>query len=285
MEKRHINFILILVFLISSCEKPIDFTQEVKTPKLVVNSFFNPDSTWSVYLSHSLTIISPGALEPVNNATINLFENNELIGNFQLVRNGKYVSDIKPVENQAYSIEAEAPGYKKVSAKSEAPNESIEVLAIDTSRVDRFDEELLKFKIKVKDIGSELHYYGITLIGQIEGYWNPIYFYSNDPILNVPTDGTISAAFTNELFTNTTATIELSANVIMYDGSGFFYDKLIFVLSTYSKDAYLYNRSYELYNIALDDFFAEPVQVYNNIENGFGIFSGYRSLEYEMDLQ
>jgi hypothetical protein len=285
MEKRYINFILILLILISSCEKPIDFNQDVKTPKLVVNSFFSPDSTWRVYMSHSLTIIDTERLKPVNNATINLFENDEFIGNLELIENGKYVSDEKPKENKIYRIEVETPGYKSVSSESEVPNETIEILAIDTSRMDRFDEELLKFSIKVKDNGNDLHYYGITLYGLMEGYWSPVYFYSTDPILNVSGGGVESAAFTNELFTNATATIELSAGVIMYDGSGFLFEELIFVFETYSEDAYLYNRSYDLYLNALNDFFAEPVQVYNNVENGFGIFSGFRSLEYQMDLQ
>lgn len=285
MQKRLVNIIIILVILLSSCEKPIVFTEEIKEPKLVINSFFNPDSTWTIYLSHSLTVIDQGELDPVDNATVKLFENEEFIANLDLAANGKYVSAMKPLENKKYRIEAEAPGYKKVSSISNVPKESIQVLSIDTSRVNFFDEEYLKFKIEVNDVGEELHYYGIRLFGFNEGYLSPVYFRSADPVLNVGSDYVESATFTNELFTNSVTTIELSADVLMYDGSGFIFDRIILVIETFSEEAYLYNRSYEAYQTAIDDFFAQPVQVFSNIENGFGIFGGFRTLEYPLDLQ
>lgn len=285
MKKQHIYFILLMAIMIAACEKPIDFEEEVKTPKLVVNSFFSPDSTWVAYLSQSLTIIERGELKAIDNATVKLFEDDEFIGNLEFTANGKYASDKKPIENKNYRIEADAPGYKKVSSISKIPNESIEVLSIDTSRTDVFDELYLKLKINVKDNGDELHYYGIRIFGFREGFWSPVYFKSNDPILNIGSNYVESASFTNELFTNTTTTIELLADVIWYEGSSFTFDKITLFVETFSEEAYLYNRSYESYQIALDDFFAEPVQVFSNIEHGFGIFGGFRTLEYPLDLQ
>ena len=276
---------LILSIVFSSCEKPIVFTQEVKEPKLVINSFFNPDSTWVVYLSHSLTVIEKGELKPVDNATVKLFENDVFAGNLVLVKNGKYVSTTKPFDNKTYRIEAEATGYKNASAKSSIPAESIQILSIDTSRVNIFDEGYLKFKIEVSDVGEEIHYYGIRLLGYQQGFLSKVYFRSADPILNVGSDYVNSASFTNELFTNTAATIELSADVLMYDGNGFVFDSIILIIETFSEEAYLYNRSFQAYEIAFDDFFSEPVQVFSNINNGYGIFGGLRSQEYTMDLQ
>ncbi len=50
-----------------------------------------------------------------------------------------------------------------------------------------------------------------------------------------------------------------------------------FVLSSLSRNAYLYKKSLAMYENSHNNFFAEPVQIYNNIKNGYGIFAGYSS--------
>jgi len=44
---------------------------------------------------------------------------------------------------------------------------------------------------------------------------------------------------------------------------------------TVSKEFYQYYISLSKHLNAQDEFFMEPVQVYSNIKNGFGIFAGY----------
>ena len=41
-----------------------------------------------------------------------------------------------------------------------------------------------------------------------------------------------------------------------------------------TKDIYQYKKSIKLYNDNIDDFFSQPIQVYSNIQNGYGIFGG-----------
>ena len=48
----------------------------------------------------------------------------------------------------------------------------------------------------------------------------------------------------------------------------------IFLRNT-SKSYYLYRQSVDLQRWTEDDPFAQPVQIYTNITNGFGILSGY----------
>ena len=42
-----------------------------------------------------------------------------------------------------------------------------------------------------------------------------------------------------------------------------------------SEDYFRYKRTYSLQEESSGDPFAQPVNVYNNIENGFGIVAGY----------
>ena len=49
---------------------------------------------------------------------------------------------------------------------------------------------------------------------------------------------------------------------------------LTLYLHNISKSYYYYRTSLELYQNASGNPFAQPVQVYSNIDNGFGIFAG-----------
>ncbi|MBK7028756.1 MAG: DUF4249 family protein [Bacteroidales bacterium] len=49
----------------------------------------------------------------------------------------------------------------------------------------------------------------------------------------------------------------------------------IFVeLSTLSKDYFLFRKSLIKYNESQNNPFSEPIKIYTNIENGYGIFAG-----------
>ena len=50
-------------------------------------------------------------------------------------------------------------------------------------------------------------------------------------------------------------------------------DSLIIELHSLSRDSYLYERSYRLYEKSKDNPFAEPVVVHGNVNGGYGIFT------------
>jgi len=58
----------------------------------------------------------------------------------------------------------------------------------------------------------------------------------------------------------------------------------IIELLSLNKAGYLYRRSVEDYRNSKGDPFSEPVLIYSNIENGFGIFAGYAVDTYSHQL-
>ena len=60
---------------------------------------------------------------------------------------------------------------------------------------------------------------------------------------------------------------------------------VVVILRTINENWYQYLISNELQYENEGDPFAEPAQVYNNIENGFGIFAGYSSDQVVFDLE
>jgi len=47
---------------------------------------------------------------------------------------------------------------------------------------------------------------------------------------------------------------------------------------------YEYLKSLELYSLSSGNIFAEPVQIYSNMDNGLGIFGGYAQKSFTVDL-
>lgn len=56
-------------------------------------------------------------------------------------------------------------------------------------------------------------------------------------------------------------------------------------LISMNRSGYLYRRSIIDYEDAYGDPFAEPVQIFCNIENGYGIFAGYSIDTYVVTMQ
>ncbi len=55
-------------------------------------------------------------------------------------------------------------------------------------------------------------------------------------------------------------------------------EKMDVCLSNLTEPSYLFYKSYNIYNNVMGNPFAQPVQVYSNITNGFGIFAGSSSI-------
>ena len=271
--------------LFTGCEKEIPFSEEVKKPKLVLNSLFEGGKKWEAYISHSLPVTSGAELEPVDNAVLKLYKDNNFLGELNGEGDGKYSLDAPlPEPGAAFSIEVSAPGYTKINAEGSVPEETLELISIDTSRIVLLDVTYLNFEMKIKDNGNGRHYYGIKIITGFNDIHDEIYIYSRDPKVFIPGNEGFIGFFTNELFEGKTTTINIGADVIGYEGNDYQYNKVTIVFITYSKQAFDYQSSYEMYRVSLEDFFSEPVQVFNNIENGFGIFAGFKSEEHIYNL-
>ena len=69
---------------------------------------------------------------------------------------------------------------------------------------------------------------------------------------------------------------------LVFEGSE---GRLYVILSTVSEGQYRYTRSVDLQYENDGNPFAEPVQVYTNVENGFGIMAGSSASQVVVDLE
>lgn len=265
-----------LLLIFASCEKIVEFEEGVKTPKIVVNSEMT-EGGLTVHLSNSATVIENTQLLPIDDALVEFYDESGFLKTLTFDGNGVYYASIEFDTLENYTLKVEANGYPSVEASSYYPEITTEIESVDTSTIERFDEVLFKIVIHLKDLGSKDHYYGIRLEGIMEDLSsNSIWYYPVDPVFDVRDYSTYRATFNNSSFSNASKSLELLAQIYPYYEPDSRLIGLEIMVDTFSEQSYLYYRSYRQYQGTEGDFFAEPVQVYSNISNGFGFFGATR---------
>ncbi|MCD6555944.1 MAG: DUF4249 family protein, partial [Bacteroidales bacterium] len=114
------------------------------------------------------------------------------------------------------------------------------------------------------------------------------YFDTTDPVLNKNNnefiiDGINGRVFSDELFNGNAYTLKFIADFYNYKSDEYVKEindeqyPVIIVLKLLKVTEAVYNYifSFNLNEQTRFDPFAQPVQVYSNVENGLGLFSGY----------
>ncbi|MFZ6009198.1 MAG: DUF4249 family protein, partial [Bacteroidota bacterium] len=99
---------------------------------------------------------------------------------------------------------------------------------------------------------------------------------TDDPAFSEEEDTFNSIIFSDTRFNGKEFSLKITA------GSHSTGTKFKLHFNTLSKDLYQYKVTANLQESTSGDPFAQPVKVYNNIANGFGIFAGYSAAVYEL---
>lgn len=279
MKKRIIfPFLLLLLF---ACELVVDIDVPFEQAQLTLNTYFSPDSLWNAYLSLNQHVLDDGPYRLVDNARIIIYEEDIPIDTLINKGNGIYQSDTeRPTAGKRYKITADATGYGSISAESYLPS-PVQIANATFSEIENTIDQELRIKMEIKD-PMKKNYYQVLLEREREYYdfhtetvrttLDRMYLTSEDPAIqneNEEFDNDIT--FNDLLFNGKEINFTFSAS--QYGGSGFASTTLI--LKTLSEDYYNYVNTSSLQKNTSGDPFAQPVNIYNNIQNGFGVFAGY----------
>lgn len=290
-------FLLSVSFIYISCEKVIPFEGDLNTPKLVVNSIFESDSTFKVHISSSRSVIDISPFQNVEDAVVKIKDDNgSIIETLNHLDNGFYLGQVFPEQNKTYQLEVIHPNYNNITSTDSLPI-PITINSVDTSTIiDPINENRLQIILNFDDPENSQNYYLIETSSVNEKLVienSDTLEYELDTILNqtmiltdeVFQDGSSpfreQGLFNDLLFNGQNKNLELEIPNDEYwnfsDGSTEMSYKrlsLTLYLHNISKSYYYYRTSLELYQNASGNPFAQPVQVYSNIDNGFGIFAG-----------
>lgn len=283
MNKFSIGFFLFTLVALISCEKEIPYEGNDTAPLLVVNAVLENDSLISVYLERSVFFLTQvDEVKITSGATIRL--TNKSTGEVFVVNTptfeNRYDFTVSAFAGVTYEIQVSHADYPTASSTMQTATK-IGLTAVDTSSY-TLDNRLYKSAHLKWNDPSDKNYYFVRVYNydanQNSSY--PTYFSTQDEVFS---RGNTSLGkdentyeeiyFTDELFAGSSKDLEIHFET--YKGSGTGNNPVYkYELISMNEACYKYHVSVEKAK-GSGGFFSEPVKIYNNIEDGFGIFCSY----------
>ena len=309
---KYIIYTLILSLFIS-CELVVDIDLPEFKPSLVINGTISPANTMVYFdLSQDKDILNDSwEFETVSNADISLFQGSTLVGKLSEFEPGKYSLEYLGEVGKSYTIKAEKNGYQPIEATTTVPKE-LPILEVKTAsiQVSEYGERKCRLTFEIDDkLG--LDYYDVKLLvfysyqdsyydmdkdtvvyGEVVEGWTEDYFDFVGADFDEFEVGSDNHQFSDELFDGRRKEFQIefySYQNYYYEGDGTGKEssdtlKYILMARKLDEDYYKYLKSSSVQDYMGDSPFTEPVQVYSNIKNGYGIFGSFNSTEEYFSL-
>lgn len=295
----------IVVTGITGCEEVVYFDVDAQDNRLVINSVITPDEVAVASVSLSTDPLAVGfEATRIDDATVTLYKNESLAGVFYHTGDGTYsldagLHDVSPGDN--LRLEVSAPGYTSVSATTSIPAmvpilsvsiidttfESISYSVVDSLGNVYFIDTLVPYyqiALTFTDVPGENHYSLLVAYQDAFSYANAC-ITTQDPVFgledeyvasNIDEEGEATICeevqFPDFTFEGKTKTIVM--DIFAIETSFATDPSFIFTLSNLSEEYYQYKKTSGMQAESQGNPFSEPVVVFTNIENGFGIFAG-----------
>lgn len=296
---RHYLFpiVAVLTLTASTCERPADVEISGPDPMLVVVSNFSDQRVLQVQISKTISAFAGGGIEYVEDANVELFEENEYIETLNLVapqnQSPYYTTyELKPKVGVRYTIRVDVPGFRTVNAQSSIPPQiGIEQLQVSDVYQRDLDENNRQFQYKItlsfSDPGRAKNFYHLKFFQQIKEYeqieekiiitnvhqkeitFSPLN--DNNNQLAYFSGGVL---FEDGILDGHTITYTFPLQISIRTDRELL-GKVVAELRAVSEEYYLYHTSLSRQRENPGVPFTEPVIIYDNIENGQGIFAGY----------
>lgn len=288
---RYFAIIFIAACCFSSCETVVNLDVPYEDSKLVVNSFFNPDSAFSISLYQSRFILDEGYFKKVSGASVILHDSEgNRLAKLKETETGIYEANVKPQAGKEYTIKVSKEGFETVTATDHIPVNSAKITKYEASQgfySESNRREYLTLSLWIDDPAGKDFYeiYGTQKItiytnqGDTLTSENVLHFSSSDPIF---TDYVLNSEFLyfdDKLFEGEVRKITFKASLDDWycTEQCVETEKITVYLRKVSESYFNYKDTNALQREIREGPFAEPVIIYNNIKNGFGIFAGYRT--------
>lgn len=276
---------LFFLFFFFSCKKDLDTAVHV-FKKPCFNCILNPDSFITATVSMSKSITNEGIPDKIMDAVIEFKLEGEPSFFLKHIGNGKYKADLKPSVGTKYSVEISIPNYPTLEAATIVPMRP-EVKYIKGS---------LKPKEEIKSRYSSVQFYPYTFeindkpgfnrywVYSMEKYPSNNYkwdfrsmYYGPDFIQYDDFNKKTDAGFLNGfyfLFYLRILDSGMGGNIFKVNEEcpiDLIYE-YFFMDTDEHYDKYLKSTIKQSMNDGDNLLFNEPVQIYTNIKNGYGIF-------------
>jgi hypothetical protein len=278
MKRLHI--ILAFVMLVAlSCEKQIPFNDPGTETKLVLNSYVTPGAAIQVHLSLSRHILDESNYQVVEGATVKLYENGSFVEDLVDMGGGVYEGLHIAEVSKSYRLTASASGYDQISADTSIPSPAGVANIEYEGLVNTPDGEVNRVTFDIVDPGGDNFYH--LFLKDPDGDYN-ISFSSSSQFFETGQEDSYyydGALFNDDLFNGNS--VEVTLDFYLWGAEEAEVD---IVLVSGSEEYYTYTRTIHAYSESQWDLFAQPVQIYSNVEGGHGAFTGFSLIREPFSL-
>lgn len=307
---------LLTLTLLTGCEKTLDFKGEITESKLTIGALANPDTTFIMHLYKTVFFLNDAPLTmeqsySVSNATVQLTVNDNIRYNLSFdTAKQLYKTDYRPSVGDKLLITVSKEGFKTVTSnttiKGRASFEIIDHHSFYSENPKKImsdgmmhpidfsgSDTIMNISCKINDPANEKNYYRLNVrsLGSLKmgplgtgdyAEANDIFF-SNDILF---LDNNMSASINGwpKYFSNV-------FDDSLFDGKEYkftvetrqrnnLYNWVEIDLQHISADFYKYLKSIELAQCSTNDIYAEPVKIFSNVENGYGILGSLTSKKF-----
>jgi len=294
---------VVLGSLLCSCIKEVKFDDGAPLDrKVVVNSLFRPDSLMKIHVSLSSDMSEDA--ETITNAVIHLYKDGQLLLQPNHAGNGWYNTYHYPEVGALYEVKVSVNGFDEVSGQSSVPEFPVFLDSVFCKKVGNMVVEgdpkiVYNTHLNFDDIDDNNNYYEVflgSLVFKVDDQTDPSLLMDSDLDIS---DHIPSLIFSNTLFKNQQKQLVINGLGSLFDSSGPLVpepEKNPFPLHFHSvsEEYYKYRRSANRHfylqnsNSHLDDpitllFMGNPVEMYSNIQGGYGIFAGYNANIFQVE--
>ncbi|TDO03366.1 DUF4249 domain-containing protein [Sunxiuqinia elliptica] len=271
------------IVLFSACQKIIEIELPEQELVPVVNCLFTEGEPFKVHLSRVKAADSK-TYAAIDDASVKLFDGDEFLGTLNSEGEGVYLdSAFLPKIGHSYSLEIKSPDDDAIRVEDFLPGISLQVLGhhfIQNAGIDDEGQSYSELRIELSDSEDSENFYGISVLADPGvGKLFPLEITSNDTKITneiIVEDYPDILVFRDDQFNASTTVVSVR----------FSYDIAThFRLYSFSSDAFSYIRSLIIHNYTKEyDFWEvyEPIAVYSNVENAYGIFAGYSFRDYKI---
>jgi len=297
---RHIFICLFFagISLFTACEdyfKPQNIVVDLPEHQnlLVINSVLNPDSVIQVSVAQSADLLQKPINPFIETARVELYQSDQLIANLSHTTNGLYqTAGMTPEIGQTYSIRVSADGFQPVFATTEIPK----TVVIDSMKIkSRVDPNRWRNQVDLTisffDPADQENFYQLLLYEFHQrtdgtGWTWTQNFWTRDAVLqdrNNFEDETWHrnyALFDDSLFNGQAYHLKISAR----KASEAYTATFVVVLLSAAESYHRYFKTLVRQADTDGNPFAEPVQIFSNIEQGVGVFTAVSASKITIKL-
>ncbi len=283
--------VMLLLMLAASCEKDFIPDELTASKKMTVNCLFDNYQAFHVYLTESATMSGSGTIISLSDANAQLFEDevfkealhytpSDSVSNF-----GSFQSSFIPQPGKKYSVKVNHPVYGLTTTEDVMPNVTVITSAslITAGSVNQNKDAIVEISFE-DDAGTENFYRINPWLSLTSKVYNPetgdsteqvttkgIRIETEEAVTDSVRDNGWALLFSDKNFNGQHKTMRLHFKAVRL--SRYTHVNLFVDLNNVSSSHFEYFRTLDLYRHSnrSDD---ELVEVYCNIQNGYGIFAG-----------